>query len=433
MTQHHSQDDLRVVVGEEKRLTDLLCAQEVDPLLDSIVRAGIRQVRIVDESGQTLWRRGEAHSSPQEEVSLPLKLEGETVGRVMLSGDLSRVAVVQSLASVLSDMVKGILHSNLKRLLTTEIHTHVVQQSYEELLETNKRLSRSEAKYRELAKTLEQKVEQRTAQLKKAHALMLQQEKLAAVGQLAAGMAHEINNPLGFVNSNFSAIARYFERLKGMLQSLQASFGKKEPVPQIMAELKEKWQGLKISFILDDMDDLVAQSVEGCGRIQKIVADLKGFSHVDDAELKLVDLNEEIERTLNVLAHRLPQDARIVKRYQKIPGFLCNPALLCQVFFNIIQNACQARPTGLHLLIETQAKGESLIIRFKDNGPGIPKEIQHRIFEPFFTTRDVGEGPGMGLAMSYEVIASYNGTITMHSEDGQGAIFSIVLPLAEKI
>lgn len=426
------QDDLKIVVGEDKRLTDLLADEEVGSLLRSVVQAGMDRARIVDEFGQILWTQGETDSPRQEEISLPLKVEGETVGRVVLIGDRDQKIVIQSLANVLRDIVNTMLHNNLKRLLTTEIHTSVVQQSYEELLDANRKLSLSEARYRELAKTLEKKVEERTKDLKRAHTAMLQQEKLAAVGQLAAGVAHEINNPLGFVYSNFNAIARYLERIKIMLAALQAAFGNKEPAASVMAELEEKWRDLRLSIIVEDLGDLIVQSSEGCERIKKIVSDLKGFSHIDDAEIKLVDVSREIDRTLSVLGHQLPADAVIEKKYQKIPDVLCNPALLCQVFFNIIHNACLAMPAGLRLLIETRAEGGNIIIRIKDNGPGIPMDMQSRIFEPFFTTREVGKGSGMGLAMSHDVIASYNGTLTVQSEPGQGASFIITLPGKEK-
>jgi len=426
------QDDLKIVVGEDKRLTDLLTGEEVGSLLRSVVQAGINRARIVDEFGQTIWTQGETESPLQEEISLPLKVEGETVGRVVLTSDKDKTTVIQSLANVLRDIINTMLHNNLKRLLTTEIHTSVVQQSYEELLDTNKKLSLSEARYRELTKTLEKKVEERTEDLKRAHTVMLQQEKLAAVGQLAAGVAHEINNPLGFVYSNFNAIARYLERIKIKLVALPAAFGQKEQAAQALAELEAKWRSLKLSLIVDDLGDLIAQSSDGCERIKKIVSDLKGFSHIDDAELKPVDVSREIDRTLSVLGHQLPADVGIEKRYQQIPDVLCNPALLCQVFFNIIQNACLAKPSGLRLLIETRAEGGNIIIRFSDNGPGIPMEIQRRIFEPFFTTREVGKGSGMGLAMSHEVITSCNGTLSVHSEPDQGASFIITLPVEEK-
>ena len=183
---------------------------------------------------------------------------------------------------------------------------------------------------------------------------------------------------------------------------------------------------------MPDIDELISQSSEGCSRVEKIVADLKGFSHIDDGGETIVDLNQEIERTLNVLVHQIPKDTRITKNYGTLSGFACNAALICQMFLNIILNAVQIKPTGLRLTIETKQDDDRIIIRFADNGPGISPEILNRIFEPFFTTKDVGVGTGMGLTTAYEVVTSYGGNIEARSKPEQGSEFIITLPVTRR-
>ncbi|HEX8960201.1 MAG TPA: HAMP domain-containing sensor histidine kinase, partial [Geobacteraceae bacterium] len=143
----------------------------------------------------------------------------------------------------------------------------------------------------------------------------------------------------------------------------------------------------------------------------------------------MADLNAEVDRTLSVLDHEIPEDAEIVKDYHPLPRVCCNPALICQVFFNIIQNALQARKSGLRLTISTRRDSSGIRISFADNGPGIPDGIRNRLFEPFFTTREVGAGTGMGLAVAYDVVTRYGGTIEAESLAGGGALFTITLPL----
>ncbi len=192
---------------------------------------------------------------------------------------------------------------------------------------------------------------------------------------------------------------------------------------------RQKWEELKLDFISSDIEDLIKQSLEGTERVKKIVSDLKGFSHIDEGTEAVVDINTEIDRTLNVLTHEIPEGAEIIKDYHPLPGFKCNPALVCQVFLNIILNAIQARKLTLKLFISTGYNNSRIAVRFSDNGRGIPEEIRSRIFEPFYTTKDVGKGTGMGLTAAYETITGYGGTIEVESRPEEGATFTITLPV----
>lgn len=424
---------LRFVVGEERGLRDVISETEVIPLLKGAVRAGALAVALADSEGMVLWSQA-APSAGQQPAAAGIKgpailLEGEPVGAVLVKGETGREEFLKGIAVMLTAAVNLMVGSNLKRMLTTEIHTTVVNQSYEELLETNRKLAASEARYRELAESLEIKVEQRTAELKKALARLLQQEKMASVGQLAAGIAHEINNPMGFVTSNIRTMQKYMARFVEMLHFSRDLFAGAQGGRPEGESFAEKWRQLKLDMVLADVDELIAQSLGGAERVKKIVADLKGFSHIDDLGETVVDLNAEIDRTLAVLVHEIPPGTEIIREYGPLPGFSCKAAELCQVFLNIILNACQARGAGLRLTIRTTQAGDAVAVTIADNGPGIPQELLGRVFEPFFTTRPVGQGMGMGLAVVYEVVTAHGGTVEAGKSSEGGASFVVRLPV----
>src|SRR6266568_2978195 len=274
--------NITYVVGEEKRLIDILSSAEVVPLLKGMVRAGAAEVAVLDTDGNTLWLERNPVTGGNLAGNIPIFLEGEPVGKLVIKGSAGREEPLKGLASLLLDALNTIIANNLKRMLTTEVHTAVVNQSYEDLVETNRRLAESEAQYRELAGELEKMVEERTSELKLAHARLLQQEKMASIGQLAAGMAHEINNPLGFITSNLNTLHKYAQRLMEMLELYRTMIGNDVAVAAVAAAAQQKWQKLKLDLVCADISVLIGQSLEGADRVGKIVADLKGFSHIDE-------------------------------------------------------------------------------------------------------------------------------------------------------
>lgn len=417
------------VVGEEKRLTDIVGDADVLPLLGGAVRAGAAEASVIDAEGALLWGERNPAAAGAISCSTSIRLEGEVVGRLVVKGERDDEGYLKGITGLLCDALNNIIATSLKRMLTTEIHTTVVNQSYGELLETNRKLAVSEENYRELALSLEVKVEERTRALKQAHTRLLQQEKMASVGQLAAGVAHEINNPLGFILSNLATLQKYVSRFVAMLDCYRGVLDTGAPGAEMQRLAQQKWRELKLDLVYADVGDLIAQSIDGAERVSRIVADLKGFSHVDDGADGVVDLNLEIDRTLGVLCHEIPTGAEIVKNYRPLPGFFCNPALICQVFLNIMQNAFQARPDGLKLLIDTVSAGTEIRVTFADNGPGIPEAVRGRIFEPFYTTRDVGAGTGMGLTVVYDIVAQYGGNVAVACPLRGGSIFTVSLPV----
>ncbi len=306
-------------------------------------------------------------------------------------------------------------------------------QKSEKIKSLNKKLQQAihqiQTKNEKLKNTLET--------LKNTQSQILQFEKMASVGQLAAGIAHEINNPVGFVSSNLRTLSDYqndinnliehykqlISNLKGVTKDLPFSIGEK--IEQIATLEKE----IDIDFILDDIINLVGECKDGTERIKNIVLDLKDFAHPGKDELKFVDINKGIESTLNVIRNELKYKAVVTKDYGNIPLVGCYPQQLNQVFMNILVNAAQAIEKQGEIKIVTRALDGKVEIKISDTGSGIPEENLSKIFDPFFTTKEIGDGTGLGMNVAYNIIKKHNGTIDVESTVGEGTIFTIRIPL----
>lgn len=424
-----SKPQVTFVVGEDRRLTEIVSRAEIEPLLRSLVKAGPAWAALLDEDRVPLCRQGDdGTAGGLVEISHVILVEGEPQGMLVIAYDPAACGAAEPLALLARDALQLTVTNNLKRMLTTEMHTSVVQESYDQLVETNRCLGESEKRYRELALQLEQKVEERTAELQKAYSRMLQQEKLAAVGSLAAGMAHEINNPNGFVRSNLTTLRKYVDRMKEMLNHYQLMIAGNTPLQQLHEETEHLRRTLKLDFIFLDTAALLEQSIEGTDRIARIVTDLKAFSHVDETGDSDADLNVELKRVLAVLESQIPPETVVVQELQPLPPFGCNPGLLSQAFLNVIQNAIQSRTEGLQLKLSSECKDNEIVIRIADNGCGIPAATITRVFEPFFTTREVGCGTGMGLTVAREIVRAVGGSVEVDSLEGSGTTVTIRVP-----
>ena len=264
--------------------------------------------------------------------------------------------------------------------------------------------------------------------LKLAQSQITQQEKMASIGQLAAGVAHEINNPTGFIMSNLGSLQKFVEKLTEFLR-IEGDAVTGLP-PERIAEVLQQRKVLKVDYILDDIHGLIRESLDGADRIKKIVQDLKSFSRVDEAEQKMADINGGIESTINIVWNELKYKATVAKEYGDIPQTKCNPGQLNQVFMNILVNAAHAIEKQGEIRIRTWSVNGTINISISDNGKGIPKDNINRIFEPFFTTKEVGQGTGLGLSIAYDIVKKHKGTIEVESEVGKGTTFLVTIPVA---
>jgi signal transduction histidine kinase/PAS domain-containing protein len=269
------------------------------------------------------------------------------------------------------------------------------------------------------------------AELKRTQAQMLQNEKMASIGQLAAGIAHEVNNPMGFISSNIETLAKYADRLIEYIK-MQADFIESSDLKKSPEALKYERRKLKIDYITEDVKGLIKESLDGADRVKKIVSDLKSFSRVDEAGYKHADINECIESALNMISNEIRDKAAVKKEYGNIPQIKCYPQQLNQVFMNIFINALQAIDKHGEITIKTWLDKEYIRISISDTGCGIPADKIERIFEPFYTTKDVGKGAGLGLNIAYNIIKKHNGEIKVESKIGEGTTFTVKIPVVEK-
>lgn len=295
--------------------------------------------------------------------------------------------------------------------------------SYNEVL-----FNKLETKMKELQQTIdEQKKYEET--LKAMQAQIIQQEKMASIGQLAAGVAHEINNPMGFITSNLTSLGKYAERLDTYIAALQGSMYSCPNHPGL-DELDQLRQKLKVDYIISDVNELIKESLDGANRVRRIVQDLKSFSRLDQAEPTHANLNECLETTINIAWNELKYIATLEREFGDIPQISCNPQQLNQVFLNLLVNAAQAMEQQGVITVRTWAEADHVCVSVSDTGKGMPKEVQDRVFEPFYTTKSAGKGTGLGLSISADIIRNkHHGEISVASEPGKGTTFTVRLPV----
>lgn len=265
--------------------------------------------------------------------------------------------------------------------------------------------------------------------LEEAHNQLLQAEKMASIGQLAAGVAHEINNPIGFVSSNLETLQHYCRTL---LQTLDfaGQLLTKQADTQLTARYQDHLRHHQLEFLVQDMPELITESLEGTNRVMSIVKSLREFSHVDSSEWKETNLIEGMESTLRIINNELKYKATIHKDYQsQMPLVYCQSMQINQVFMNLLLNAAQAMEQPGDIFINITTEDDYAKISIRDTGTGIAPEHLNKIFDPFFTTKPVGAGTGLGLSLSYTFIQSHHGTLSVNSTLGHGAEFVIKLPL----
>jgi two-component system NtrC family sensor kinase len=278
-----------------------------------------------------------------------------------------------------------------------------------------------------------QRVSEYTQELKQTQSQLIQTEKMSSLGQMVAGIAHEINNPVNFIGGNIDYANKYIQDLADLVTLYQ------EYYPNPPDAILERIEDIELEFLREDLPKTLSSMKMGADRIHEIVVSMRNFSRSDDGNMKSADIHEGIDSTLVILNHRLKQGIQVIKQYGKLPAVECSPAQLNQVFMNVIGNAIDAleevkkgdkgySPT---IWISTEVTADNTVtVKIRDNGPGIAAGCAQQIFDPFFTTKSIGKGTGLGLAISYQIVAKHHGKIEVNSQIGQGTEFVITLPVA---
>lgn len=270
--------------------------------------------------------------------------------------------------------------------------------------------------------------------LEEAQEQLVQSEKMASIGQLAAGVAHEINNPIGFSLSNLTTLSEYVESFIKLDKLVVKN------LPDLANHtLSNHYQTLRkaedIDFISEDLKELLEDTVKGLNRVSAIVANLKKVTHAGELEMELADVNDIIEESIKVVWSELKYNMEVEKQLASVPMVPCHTGEIHQVLMNLFLNASHACEDKGILTLKTSTKEEKgkkwVVINVSDNGKGMPREVRKKIFDPFFTTKPVGVGTGLGLSVSFGIIEKHEGTIQVASEEGKGTTFTISLPLPD--
>ena len=279
--------------------------------------------------------------------------------------------------------------------------------------------------------SLERELAEQNRQLRLTQAALVQSEKLASLGHLAAGMAHEINNPVSYVTNNLAVLKRDLRSVMEVLQAYRrAARAWEQTDPQQAAELAELETAADLPWIEENLPHLFEASLEGLARVRNVVQNLREFARLDNAELDELDLQAALTSTREVLAHELEEKQLTVQTsFAPAPRVVCRPSKIHQVFHNLLLNAIQASPPRAVIELRTAVDRDQALIEVQDHGSGISPEHMKRLFEPFFTTRAVGHGAGLGLAICYGVVRDHGGTIEVDTQVGRGSTFRIRLPL----
>jgi len=369
--------------------------------------------RILDPQGRLIAESSTRLKPPVMTRGFDLQDAGITVGKLELTCSLFPLLIRSGLTALFGLSCGLVIFVTLRFL-----PMRAVEQAERSLLEANSSL---EEKNREL--------ESAYTDLKATQVQLLQNDKMASIGQLAAGVAHEINNPIGFVTSNLETLDRYVAKAIEFINAQSEKIASHAPA-MVLEELDEKRKRLKLDYVLVDMKNLISESLDGSGRVQKIVQDLKTFSRVDAAEHSPVDINACLESTINMIWNEIKYKATLQRDFGDLPLLNCYPQQINQVFMNLLINAAHAIEEGGRISVQSRFENGVIRVAISDSGCGIPENIRTRIFEPFFTTKDVGKGTGLGLSISYDIVKKHGGEIRVTSDVGVGTTFTVLVPVA---
>lgn len=404
-----------VAEGEVGALTIVAGIDLPEGVIGSRIPFGQGVLGRVAENGEAVLLNGDVREDqrfdsrverarrPASAMCWPLRMKDRVIGALSLNRDDAEQPYTDE------DLQNGSIMVNVLALVIDNSRMHLEQQG---------RIAALSAMNAEILE-----VNQR---LKEAQSQLLQSEKMASIGQLAAGVAHEINNPVGYVYSNLGSLDMYLGDLMRLIEAgeaLAAGTGSAEAFDTVRREID-------LDFLREDILMLMRESREGLDRVKKIVQDLKDFSRVDQSEeWQWANLQDGLDSTLNIVNNEIKYKATVERRYATLPPIECLPSQLNQVFMNLLVNAAQAIPDHGTITVETGAGEEEVWVAVSDTGCGIPEAIRTRIFEPFFTTKPVGKGTGLGLSLSYSIVQKHGGRIEVDSRPGEGTTFRVSLPV----
>lgn len=411
-------------VFKENKISDKSLKRKEKPILDNIYNLSVIKDNKLIELG--------FYNEPVTKIYLDM-LRDNMLAMVFififlgffLSNLLAGILIkpINILIKSLGDFAKGNFSHRLEESNYLEINRLI--RSYNEMAESLEKLYQS----------LEQQVQDRTkelevaySELKSTQAMMVHSEKMKSLGELVAGITHEINNPVNFIYGNLIHLKTYTADLMSVINTYS------EFETDLSEEHKQKISALKeeidLNFLKDDLPELIRSCQEGTERTKNIVLDLKNFSRLEEAVINNVDLPKEIETTLNILHNKFKNKITVHKEYQEnLPHVEAFGGQINQVFMNILDNAAFAIREQGDVWIRLKADDKNAIIEFEDNGCGMDEKTRRKVFDPFFTTKDVGQGTGLGMAISYKVIRNHKGDIELSSEEGKGSKFTITIPL----
>ncbi len=434
-----------------KRTEARVLVVDDDPILRTqlqhLLAKFVAEVRVAADGakGLALWREWRPDVTLTD-ILMP-EMDGLDMSRTIKAEDADAQIIVIT-ADTADVNLKRALEIGVERYITKPIDIHLVNDAINKCVRDRQRgeelrLTRQVAELtQELQRQLEEK--QRTEEalqkekaeqqvlirrLEEAHNQLLQSEKMASLGQLAAGVAHEINNPMGFISSNLGSLRGYADRLLALVGTYE---GIVSSLPQDSPERAQIAQARKLAdveFLKEDVLSLINESTIGIERVRRIVRDLKTFSHVDSTEWQFVNLNDCLDSTINLAGNEIGQKVQVIRQYGRIPDIECLPSEINQVLLNLLLNAVQAVDTRGTITVRSGGEDGKVWVEVADTGCGIPPENLKHIYDPFFTTKPVGTGTGLGLSITYGIVRKHGGRIDVQSEPAKGTTFRVALPI----
>jgi signal transduction histidine kinase len=393
-------------------LSELLPSRSFQRLSSALTQMGLDYFDIVDTENNSLLR----HGKNDDFQALTLAPELEPIGYIRVSKDnveLGRSAV---------SFILEILQTNWRYQMASSIHIQTTTSDYDALVKKNELLSASEERYKALSEHLEERVDDQIKVIEDSQRQLYEAEKMASVGQLAAGIAHEINNPIGFISCNINTGQEYLTEIREHIKELTKG----------CQQDTKKDDCDEMTELLDDFDSLLNESSDGAQRVTAIVADLKAFSNIDHSEEVLVNLQSHVERVARIFLTSVDAEVELVTNIHSVDKTFCKPGHINQLLLNLLHNAADAISSGGKITLTCKMEDQHILLGVSDTGVGMSEESKKKAFEPFYTTREVGSGTGLGLTVSRDIVNAHNGIISIQSKLGIGTVIQIKLPITSE-